>query len=201
MPRVGLTPDLVIDTAAMIADEGGMRAVTLAAIAERAGVKPPSLYKHVDGLDAIERGLALRGLREANVRIIRATIGLQGEEALVALAKAYWRFSYEHPGLYEATLRAPRPGETDIEEAGGILVGMVATVLEGFGLRGDDALHAVRGVRAIVHGFVSLNAAGGFGLALNVEESFVRLVRSFARGLADEPAAKAPPRRLKLGGR
>src|SRR5688572_24250955 len=117
MPRAGLTPDLVIDIAATIADEGGMKAVTLAAIADRVGVKPPSLYKHVEGLDAIERGVALRGLREANARILRATIGLSGEDALVALARAYWRFSHDHPGLYEATLRAAKPGETDIEEA------------------------------------------------------------------------------------
>lgn len=201
MPRAGLNAEIIIDTAAAIADAGGFKAVTLAAIADRVGVKPPSLYKHIDGLDAIERGVALRGLREANARILRATLGLDGEEALVALARAYWRFSHELPGLYEATLRAPGEDESDIEEAGGILVGIVASVLEGFGLSGDDALHAVRGVRAIVHGFVSIDSAGGFGLALDVEESFLRLIRSFAHDLASMGAAPPVVKLAVAGGR
>jgi AcrR family transcriptional regulator len=201
MPRAGLNPEIVIDAAAAIADEEGLEAVTLAAIADRLGVKPPSLYKHVDGLDAILRGVALRGLREANARIVHAIIGLAREDALVALARAYWRFSIEHRGLYAATLRAPRPGETEIEAAGGILVGVIGSVLKGFGLSGEDALHAVRGMRAIVHGFVSLEAAGGFGLALNVEESFLRLVRGFAAGLASTgPKARRHALRIAPAG-
>jgi len=50
--------------------------------------------------------------------------------------------------------------------------------------RGDDALHATRGLRAIIHGFVSLDAAGGFRLRLDIEESFDRLLGAFARDLA-----------------
>ncbi|MCW5716159.1 MAG: WHG domain-containing protein [Bauldia sp.] len=191
MPRVGLTAESVIDAATALADEQGMDAVTLAALAERLGVKPPSLYKHVAGLDAIQRGVALKGLREVNARIIHATVGLSQEDALVALAKAYWRFSREHPGLYAATLRATQPGDQEIEAAGGMFVGVVSAVLEGFGITGSDALHAVRAVRAIVHGFVSLDANGAFGTGANIEDSFVRLIRTFAAGLS--PAGAMPP--------
>lgn len=192
MPRVGLSADGVIDAAAELADEAGMDAVTLAALAERLGVKPPSLYKHVDGLEAIQRGIALKGLREMNARIIHATVGLARGDALVALAKAYWRFSREHPGLYAATLRAYPPNDPEIEAAGAIFVGVVSGVLEGFEVAGSDALHAIRAVRAIVHGFVSLDSTGAFGTGVNVEESFVRLIRSFAAALApgDPDAAK-----------
>jgi len=190
VPRVGLTAEGVIDAAAALADEQGIHAVTLAALAARLGVKPPSLYKHVAGLDAIQRGVALRGLREMNGRIIHATVGLSQEDALVALAKAYWRFSREHPGLYAATLRTTQADDREVEAAGGMFVGIVSSVLEGFGLTGSDALHAVRAVRAIVHGFVSLDSSGAFGAGTNVEDSFVRLIRTFAAGLA--PAGSMP---------
>ena len=66
MPRAGLTPDSVLDAAARIADADGLPAVTLARLAAELGVRPPSLYKHVDGLDAIHRGLALRGLQRGH---------------------------------------------------------------------------------------------------------------------------------------
>ncbi|MCC6736530.1 MAG: WHG domain-containing protein [Bauldia sp.] len=168
-----------------------MNAVTLAALAAGLGVKPPSLYKHVDGLDAILRAVALKGLRELNSRVIHATVGLSKDDALVALAIACRRFAAERPGLYAATLRVTPSESPEIEAASSIFVGVVSTVVEGYGIRGPESLHAVRAIRAIVHGFVSLDANGSFGTGTNVEESFVRLVRGFAAGLS--PTAAAAP--------
>lgn len=184
MPRAGLTPDSVIDAAAAVADRDGLDAVTLARLAEDLGVRPPSLYKHVDGLDAVRRALAVRGAAEANRRIERATIGKARDDALFALAHAYWQFARERPGLYAASLRAARPGEKDVAAAGDALLSTVLTVLSGYGVDKDDALHATRGLRAIIHGFVSLDAAGGFRLKLDLNESFERLLSAFARDLA-----------------
>ena len=184
MPRAGVTTEAVIDTASALADSEGPGAVTLARLAEKLGIKPPSLYKHVDGLDAVNRALAVRGLREANTRLQRATIGKAGDEALFALAHAYWQFARDMPGLYAASLRAARPGENDVAAAGEAIIGTVLSVLAGYGVTGDDALHATRGLRAIIHGFVSLDAAGGFRLKLNLHESFDRLLAAFATDLA-----------------
>ena len=192
MPRAGLTPEVVIAAAAALADAEGLEAVTLTRLAERLGVRPPSLYKHVDGLDSVRRALAVRGLREADNRLQRATIGKARDEALFALAHAYWLFAREHPGLYAASLRAPVPEEKDVAAAAGAMLGTVLAVLAGYGVSGDDALHATRGLRAIIHGFVSLDAAGGFRLRLDLDESFDRLLAAFARDLAarrQQPAA------------
>jgi AcrR family transcriptional regulator len=185
MPRVGLTPASVLDAAERIADAEGPDAVTLARLAAELSVRPPSLYKHVDGLEAVRRGLALRGIAEANRRLQLATIGKARDDALHALADAYWRFARERPGLYAASLRAARPGENDVAAAGDAFLGIVLAVLSGYGVTGDDALHATRGLRAIIHGFVSLDAAGGFRLKLDLEESLRRLLAAFARDLAE----------------
>ena len=185
MPRAGVTTDGVVDAASAIANAGGLKAVTLARLAEALGIRSPSLYKHVDSLDAIHRALAVRGIREVNARLQRATIGKSRDEALFALAHTYWQFAREQPGLYAASLRAAGPKENDIAAAGEALIGTVLAVLAGFGVKGDDALHATRGLRAIIHGFVSLDAAGGFRLKLNLKESFDRLLGAFARDLAE----------------
>ena len=184
MPRAGLTPNAALEAAGRIADADGLPAVTLARLAAELGVRPPSLYKHVDGLDAVHRGLALRGLAEAVRRCQRATIGKARDQALFAFAHAYWQFAREHPGLYAASARAARPGENDIAAAGEALIGIVLAVLAGYGVKGDDALHASRGLRAIVHGFVQLDAMGAFRLKLDLAESFDRLLRAFAGDLA-----------------
>ncbi len=188
MPRAGLTPDAVIDRAAAIADKDGLAAVTLARLAADLGVRPPSLYKHVENLGAIHRALAVRGMVEANRRIQLATVGKARDDALFALAHAYWQFARDRPGLYEASLRAPKPGEKDVAAAAETVLGTVLAVLSGYGIKGDDALHATRGFRAIIHGFVSLDAAGGFRLKLDLNQSFERLLEAFAKDLAARSA-------------
>jgi AcrR family transcriptional regulator len=195
MPRAGLTPESVLDAAAKIADADGLPAVTLARLAAELGVRPPSLYKHVDGLDAVHRGLALRGLEEAAARCQAATVGKARADALFAFAHAYWQFAREHPGLYAASVRAAKPGENDIATAGEMLIGFVLAVLAGYGVKGDDALHATRGLRAIIHGFVSLDAMGGFRLKLDLAESFDRVLGAFAKDLAARGVDAVEPTR------
>ena len=56
-------------------------------------------------------------------------------------------------------------------------------VLRAWEKHGDDAVHAVRTVRSALHGFVALEAAGGFGLPVDLEASFDRLVATIAAGL------------------
>ncbi|MBB4040970.1 AcrR family transcriptional regulator [Microvirga flocculans] len=183
MPRIGLDARAVIDAAAELADAEGLDAVTLASLAKRLRVKPPSLYNHLDGLEGVRRALALRALREIDARITRAAVGLAKDEALIAIAAAFRTFAREHPGLYTASLRAPDRGDDELAAAGNEIVAVVASVLAGYGLGNEDALHATRGLRAIIHGFASLEAAGAFGLPLDLDESFRRLLRAFIAGL------------------
>ena len=88
----------------------------------------------------------------------------------------------------------PAPGEKDIAAAGEAMIGTVLAVLAGYGVTGDERLHATRGLRAIIHGFVSLDAAGGFRLKLDLDESFDRLLGAFARDLAAREQAGARTR-------
>jgi AcrR family transcriptional regulator len=184
MARAGLNKEAVVEAASRLADAEGLEAVTLARLAKELKVKAPSLYNHVDGLSAVLRELSLRGLREANARMSRAAVGLSREQALIAVGIAYHRFALEHPGLYGATLKAPAGDDTDLEQASQETLDTLKAVLAGYGLEGDDALHAIRGLRAIIQGFVLLEFSGGFGLPLDIEESLVRLLTAFSDGLA-----------------
>src|ERR1700722_14839351 len=62
--RVGLSAASVLDEAAKLADERGYDQLSLAELATRFRVQPPSLYNHIDSLESLKRGLALRALRE-----------------------------------------------------------------------------------------------------------------------------------------
>ena len=59
-------------------------------------------------------------------------------------------------------------------------------VLASYGLSGEEAVHAARGLRSVAHSFATLEVAGGFGIDLDPEERFIRLLEAFAAGLRDQ---------------
>ena len=175
-----LNRELVIEQAAALADEAGsVPAVSLTALAQALDVRPPSLYNHVDGLEDLQYHLALYGLRQLIFELRQASLGLVGREALMAIAGAYRRFAHNHPGLYPLTIRAPEPDQLELVALSQELLQMLLLLMASLGLQGTDALHAIRGLRAVLHGFSSLEAAGGFKMALDREESFRRLVGGY----------------------
>jgi AcrR family transcriptional regulator len=163
-----------------MADEAGsVSAVHLSALARALNVQPPSLYNHVDGLEDLRYSLAVHGLRQLLVELRQASLGLVGREALMAVAFAYRRFAHNHPGLYPLVIRAPEPDEVELVALSQELLQMLLLLMASQGLQDDDALHAIRGLRAVLHGFVSLETAGGFKMALDQDESFERLVGGY----------------------
>ncbi len=181
--RAGLDRAAVVSAAAALADQQGLDEVTLGALAARLGVRTPSLYNHVEGLSGLRGDLALFGLKELTARVARAAIGKSADDAVLALARAYRTFARERPGLFAASIRPPDPANPALQAAAQELIEIVLAVLVPFGLHGDQAIHAVRALRSVVHGFVSLEAAGGFAIPLDLDESFEYLIRIYLRGL------------------
>ncbi|HEY7781230.1 MAG TPA: TetR-like C-terminal domain-containing protein [Ktedonobacterales bacterium] len=190
-PRPGLDEAAVLRAAAEIIDAEGARALSLARLAAVLGVRPPSLYNHVDGLDGVWRGLAVMGVRALRDRLTRVAIGRSGEEAMVALAAAYRAFAKEHPGLYAASLRAPGPGEDALAAASEETLAILRAVLAPYGLGAEAEVHALRAFRSVAHGFVSLELAGGFGLPVALDASYQALVRLLVAGLAHSAQSNA----------
>jgi AcrR family transcriptional regulator len=180
---MGIDRARVVAVAAELADAHGLEQLTLAQVAARLGVQLPSLYNHVAGLPGLRRELALAGLRALLEQMSRAAIGKAGDAAVIAIANAYRGFVLAHPGLYATTVRAPAPDDAEHNRLSQVIVEVVLAVLAPYGLADDDAIHAVRGLRSIVHGFASIELSGGFGLALDRDESFLRLLRAFIAGL------------------
>ena len=84
MARAGLSAEALVDAAAALADREGLEAVTLTRLAADAGVRPPSLYAHVDGLDDLRRRLANRGRRELAAALRDAATGRAGRTRCAA---------------------------------------------------------------------------------------------------------------------
>ncbi len=184
--RVGLDHATVVEAAAKLVDEEGIEQLSLGRVASRLGVRTPSLYNHVAGLPGLKHDLALFCSRELLDRLLRATIGKSRAEAIFALANAYRAYAREAPGRYALTLQAPDPGDQVLQAIAQQLVDVGRAVLAPYRLSEEDAIHAIRGMRSIVHGFISLEMAGGFRMPVDLDASFQWLINIFIAGL-DRP--------------
>jgi AcrR family transcriptional regulator len=191
MPRMGLGPARVVEVAAAIADSEGLDAVTLARVAGELGVRSPSLYNHVNGRSDLLRAIAVLSVRELAAALREATVGRSGPDALAAAARAYRAYARAHPGRYAATLAAPTRGDEEHRAAATEAVDVMLAVLRGWDLEGDDAVHTVRAFRSAIHGFVAIEAADGFGMDVDVEVSFDRLLATLAEGVGTPRPAPA----------
>ena len=108
----------------------------------------------------------------------------EGVEALSEVAHAYRAFAHQHPGLYAMLHTTPGPGEDpELFTAFAALVPDLAAVLTRLGLPDREAVPLIRTLRSALHGFVSLEASGGFGLPDGVGESFETLIDVIVSGM------------------
>jgi len=182
MPRAGLDAEAVVAAAAALADADGLHELTLARLSAALGIRTPSLYAHIDGLDDLRARLGARGAWELAAALQLAAAGLARGDALRAIARAYREYAHAHPGTYAAMQRAPDSEE--FEAAGAQVVGPILAVLRGYALEGEPAIHAVRTIRSALHGFVSLERERGFGLPINIDDSYDNLIATLDAGLA-----------------
>ncbi|MEA5362194.1 TetR/AcrR family transcriptional regulator [Amycolatopsis sp., V23-08] len=182
-PRAGLTTTAVVDLALEIVDEGGPNDLTIAKVAERAGVAAPSLYKHVKNLGDLRRLIDLRVVQEMADALRTSATGRQGADAVAALADAYRDYLRKHPHRTAALSTDPDRGDAELSTATHAVAEVVFAVLRPYGFDHARAVHATRCLRAAVHGFAGLEASGGFGRPEDVGESFEVLKTMLIQGL------------------
>lgn len=197
MPRAGLTRAAVTEVALDLVDEAGFTgfdSLTLAAVASRAGVAVPSLYKHVGSLADLRRLVATESVTDLTRALAAATIGRAGPEALHAAADAVRAFAHEHPGRYAASQVAADPAvpaDAELGERGAETVAVLVGALRWFDLPPELTTDAIRALRSAIHGFVLLELGGGFGLPDDLDRSFALLVDTVVTGIARLAAADA----------
>jgi AcrR family transcriptional regulator len=184
--RVRLDKNAVVQAAVDLLNTGGVGVLTLSRLAEKLGIQTPSLYNHVDGLTGLQQELAVMNARLLADCLSEAAIGRSGPELFMEVAQAFRAYVKEYPGLYMSTLRASgtQPVQDQNlmhEEQRAMKIGIA--VMSSLGLQGEDAIHGLRAFRSMVHGFATLEVAGGFGLPQDCDESFRRLVSALVAGL------------------
>ncbi|WP_411699201.1 TetR/AcrR family transcriptional regulator [Conyzicola sp.] len=165
----------MIEAAAATADEVGLGHLTLAAVAQRLGVRQPSLYKYVDGVADLRHSVGVRAAHELNGVLVRATAGRAGSDAIRSLSRSYREWAHLHPATYQASQTAATAFD------------VISTVLGSYDLGAEETIDAARATRSTLHGFLSLENQRAFGRGVDIDRSFERLVHGLIVALDDRP--------------
>ncbi len=179
--------DTVVGLAGDLLDESGLEGFRLGAVAERAGVTQPALYRHIDGAAALWRGLGLDTRRRLADELTTAGVGRSGPDAVRSVAHAWRHFAHEHPGRYRSTERCPVRGDAELVAAVELVRSILRSSIQGFGLDDESLDHAVVMLRSALHGFVSFelgDAIATDGRTSDVDDSFEHLIEMLCVGFA-----------------
>jgi AcrR family transcriptional regulator len=152
-------------------EDGGPSRLTMQGVAQRVGVRAPSLYKRVRDRDALLDAVVAATIDDLTDRL-EASGG-----TLEALARAYRAFAKDHPEGFRLIFAAAPPQQA-LDPASSAILRSVQ------GLVGEErALEAARLVTAWATGFVQMELAGAFRLGGDLDVAFDFGLATLRRGL------------------
>jgi AcrR family transcriptional regulator len=176
-----------IAAAVQVLREQGPEGFSTRAVAERAGVTQPALYRHF----ADKEALLGEVMREARARfrdrfLDAVEAAPSARTRLLAALDAFRSFSAEEPGLHDALFSTPPKGGA--EAAGsrdgifGLLVDRVAEAIAERELAAPDATSAALMLAALARGLASLHRRGRFGSEAQYADFFRAACETMLRG-------------------
>lgn len=182
----GVTVDRLTAAAADLADQVGFENVTVSALARHFGVKDASLYSHVRSVADLRSRVAALALEELADRVALALAGRSGRDGLVAFAHAHRDYARARPGRYAASQLELADPTAPVVAAGRRYADLARAMLRGYRLTEPDETDALRLLGATLHGFVVLEASGGFRHhARPTDASWVRTLDALHAVLTD----------------
>ena len=171
---VRTTNEEVVAAARVLLEESGPAGLTMQAVAERVGVRAPSLYKRFRDRDALLVAVAQATIDELAERFEAEGLDLAG------LARAYRTFARERPEAFRLVFTSAAPQEA-LERSSAPVIRAAAAAA------GDEhALDAARLFTAWATGFLQMELAGAFRLGGDVDEAFAYGLERIVAGIGAE---------------
>ena len=173
-----ISREAVLAAALGLADEQGLEAVTMHAVASRLRVTPMALYRHVDDKNAL-----LDGLVELLLTEYPLPPAGRWDERLTALAAGIRDTARRHPAVFPLLLTRPA-----VTPAARVARDAVQSALREGGLPETEVARAERLISTAVLGFAVSEATGRFRQHDQsvIDADFAELLRWLRRSLGKE---------------
>lgn len=175
--------ETLIDTARDLIEQSGVEQLTLQRLADVFGIKAPSLYKHVTNKTALLQAVNTRTgtLLVSAIQASLATVGDDPIQRLLTMGRAYRVFALQHPVTYSLLYGSLNPAlrlDPQIAEALALPLQAEMEAIAGEG----NALAALRGAWALIHGFVMLELSQQFQRGGSLDAAFEQALAAYLRG-------------------
>jgi AcrR family transcriptional regulator len=178
--------DAIVEAGRALLESEGLAGLTMQAVADRVGVRAPSLYKRVRGRSDLVRLVAASSLAELARRLDVAAADAAGEtdaagSEVARLAHVVRTFAHDRPAAYRLVFASGDESGLEVEtlrEASAPLLAVAARIAGP-----EHALDAARTLTAWVTGFVSMELSGAFRLGGDVDRAFEFGVERLAAAL------------------
>lgn len=179
---VQVEPTALVRAARELIEQQGLENVSLAMLAAHFNVKAPSLYRHFSSKTDLLRAVNLDTTRELVHAMQTAGSSAQPPaQRMLNMALAYRAYVHQHPACYRLayTHASPelRPDEAELLALALPLQAVMAELYSE-----ADSLAALRGVYALVHGFVMLEINHMLQRGGDLEATFIQVVKAYLAG-------------------
>jgi AcrR family transcriptional regulator len=163
--------DEIVQAGRDILESASVARLTMQAVADRVGVRAPSLYKRVRSRDDLVRLIAEATVRDLGERLEAVGAGADPRRNLAELARTIRAFAHAHPAGYQLIFSPdpgiPRPSIDSLARATAPVMRVAAD------LAGEQhVLEAARTFTAWANGFISMELAGAFKLGGDIDGAF-----------------------------
>jgi AcrR family transcriptional regulator len=152
----------LVRAALELLEESGESALSLRAVARRAGVSPAAPYRHYSDREALVSAVAAVGYRELAQRLAAAHPSPSTPEQLVSVAVAYVQFAFERPALFRIMFGEPcdRDNDERVAATAAVSAYVHGIVERTFSDVDADAGDLATAIWALVHGLAFLHLDG-----------------------------------------
>ena len=190
MARTGLPYGFILDTALQLVEEKGFDKFSMHDLAKALGIKTPSLYNHFSGIKQLQKELALKIEQDLYHQSTQAMKDKSPDDMIRSLAHTQLEYAKQHPHLYQVILALPAIeksnltdsvlSKSDTANAAWHSVEPIRIALNQYQLSEADSIHLNRMFRSMIHGYISLAAAGYLAhQKYSTQESFDATVEYF----------------------
>lgn len=172
MPKTKIDKELVIKEAAHMVNQTGIENLSLKTLALQLGVKSPSLYNHIEGLDDLKYQLMLYGWKELENKIIQAVIGFSGYDAIRVICYAFYEYAIENQGVFSTMLWYNQFENEQMKEVTSEMFSIFFKITKSLNISQDNCIHLVRMFRSFLEGFALLENHNAFGNTQTIKDSF-----------------------------
>lgn len=174
--------EALIEKASELIETEGLAQLSLSKLAGEFGVKAPSLYKYVKNKAELLRAVNLRTAEKLTLEIVNCVPpDAEPIDQALYVTRTYRDFAHQNPRVYSLAFSHQdaenRPDPTELEALAKLLQAiMVQYVGE------ENSLSALRGLFALVHGYVSLELNEQFQRGGDLDATYNMVVRAYLAG-------------------